>query len=396
MDLTRRTALVAGAAALASPAIAQNRPIRIGEVNSYTTLAAFTVPYRQGWMLAQDQANAAGGRRFETLFRDDAGRPDTALSQVQALVSTDQVDLLAGTFFSNVGLAVSDFAKANRRLFVASEPLTDAIVWGQGHRYCFRLRPSTYMQAAMLAEEAAKLPARRWATVAPNYEYGQSAVKWFKELLSKARPDVQWVGEQWPQQGRIDAGATVQALLASQPEALFNATFGPDLPAFVRQGETRGLFRNRPVVSLLTGEPEYLDPLGDEAPQGWIVTGYPAEQIATPEHTTFRDAYRQRFNEMPKLGSVIGYATMQSIAAAVARAGSAETEALVEAFRGLSLSTPFGPILYRALDHQSTMGAYVGRTAVRGGRGVMVDWRYADGAAYLPSDDQVRQWRPQG
>jgi branched-chain amino acid transport system substrate-binding protein len=30
------------------------------------------------------------------------------------------------------------------------------------------------------------------------------------------------------------------------------------------------------------------------------------------------------------------------------------------------------------------MGAYVGRTAVKDGKGVMVDWRYADGSAFCP------------
>ncbi|MGE4336699.1 MAG: ABC transporter substrate-binding protein, partial [Pigmentiphaga sp.] len=69
-------------------------------------------------------------------------------------------------------------------------------------------------------------------------------------------------------------------------------------------------------------------------------------------------------------------------------------EALVEAFRGLSLSSPFGPITYRGLDHQSTMGVYVGRTALREGRGVMVDFEYIDGADLQPSDDEVRRLRP--
>jgi branched-chain amino acid transport system substrate-binding protein len=58
------------------------------------------------------------------------------------------------------------------------------------------------------------------------------------------------------------------------------------------------------------------------------------------------------------------------------------------------VETPFGPITYRALDHQSTMGAYVGRIGVQNGKGVMVDWRYADGKNYLPSDDWVRAHRP--
>ena len=34
----------------------------------------------------------------------------------------------------------------------------------------------------------------------------------------------------------------------------------------VREGDTRGLFQDRQVVSFLTGEPEYLDPLKEEAP----------------------------------------------------------------------------------------------------------------------------------
>ena len=50
---------------------------------------------------------------------------------------------------------------------------------------------------------------------------------------------------------------------------------------------------------------------------------------------------------------------------------------------------------FRPIDHQSTMGAYVGRTAVKDGKGVMVDWKYADGKDYLPTDAVVRKLRPQ-
>lgn len=69
---------------------------------------------------------------------------------------------------------------------------------------------------------------------------------------------------------------------------------------------------------------------------------------------------------------------------------------MVAAMKDLSLGTPFGDITFRALDHQSTMGAYVGRTAKRDGRGVMVDFRYADGADYLPDDETVKKLRPDG
>jgi branched-chain amino acid transport system substrate-binding protein len=402
MAVNRRHFIAGTAAtALASPSVlrAQGAPIRIGEINSYTAQPAFLRPYRFGWELALEQVNAAGGvlgRKLETVFRDDAGKPEDAVRLAGELINAEKVDLLSGGFLSNVGLAIADFANQNKRLYVASEPLSDALVWGRGNRYTFRLRPSTYMQAAMLVEEAAKLPAKRWATVSPNYEYGQSAVRWFKELLKKAKPDVEFVVEQFPALGRIDAGATVQAVEAGKPDAIFNVTFGADLSNFVRQGNTRGLFEGRAVASMLTGEPEYLDPLGAETPVGWIVTGYPWQDLNTPDHVKFRSAYQAKYNDYPRLGSVVGYDTVNAIAAALAKAGSTDTEKLVDAFKGLKFTSPFGPVEFRAIDHQSTLGAFVGKTALKDGKGTMVDWRYADGAKYLPSDDEVRKLRPAG
>jgi branched-chain amino acid transport system substrate-binding protein len=85
---------------------------------------------------------------------------------------------------------------------------------------------------------------------------------------------------------------------------------------------------------------------------------------------------------------------VKSAAAALARAGSTDTEKLVAAMQDLTFETPFGQVTYRSIDHQSTMGAYVGRTDVRDGKGIMVDWRYANGKDYLPPDDVVRRLRP--
>jgi len=376
---------------------AQSGPIKIGEINSYSSMPQFTAPYRQGWQLAVEEINAAGGllgRKVEVIARDDGGRPEEALRHAVELTSSEKVDVLAGGFLSNVGLALADHAAKNKRLFVASEPLTDAIVWDKGNRYTFRLRPSTYMQAAMLVEEAAKLPAKRWATIAPNYEYGQSAVASFKELLKAKRPDVEFVGEQWPALGKLDAGTTLQAVMQSKPDAIFNVTFGADLAKLVREGNQRNVFPKTPVVSLLSGEPEYLEVLKDETPRGWIVTGYPWDQIDSREHAYFAANYYKKFNEHPKVGSVVGYSTMQAIFAAIKKAKSTDNEKLVTAMRGLKFSTPFGPAEFRALDQQSTMGAFVGKLDQRGGKGTMVEWRYADGKAYMPTDAYVKARRP--
>lgn len=384
-----------GAAAL-SPVVAQS-VIKIGEVNSYKVQPAFLEPYKKGMELAVEEINAAGGvngAKVQLITRDDNGNPGDAVRAAEELVSREKVDVLTGGFLSNIGLALADFAKQKKFFYLASEPLTDKIVWQSGNKYTFRLRPSTYMQAAMLVEEAAKLPAKRWATIAPNYEYGQSAVASFKELLKARRPDVEFVAEQWPVLGKLDAGSTLQAVTAARPDAIFNVTFGADLAKLVREGNQRNVFPKTPVVSLLSGEPEYLDVLKDETPKGWIVTGYPWDQIDTPEHASFAANYYKKFNENPKVGSVVGYATMQAIFAAITKAKSTDSEKLVVALRGLKFSTPFGPAEFRALDQQSTMGAFVGKLDLRGQKGTMTQWRYADGKNYQPQDAYVRGKRP--
>ncbi|MBO4122404.1 ABC transporter substrate-binding protein [Cupriavidus gilardii] len=397
--LRRATAAMAVtvSALLGSAAALAQNTIKIGEINSYKAQPAFLEPYKRGWEMAVDEVNAAGGvlgKKLEVVSRDDNGNPGDSVRVAEELVARERVALLFGGFLSNTGLALTDYARQRRVFFLAAEPLTDKIVWQNGNRYTYRLRPSTYMQVAMLVPEAARLKKKRWAIVYPNYEYGQSAVATFKKLLKQAQPDVEFVAEQAPPLGKVDAGSVVQALADAKPDAIFNVLFAADLGKFVREGNTRGLFEGREVVSLLTGEPEYLDPLRSEAPKNWIVTGYPWYAIDTPENKKFVEAYRKKFNDTPRVGSVVGYAAVKSIAAGLKKAGSTDSDKLAAAFSGLNVDTPMGPIVYRPQDHQSTMGAYVGRTGVRDGKGVMTSFVYVDGAKVQPSDAEVKAMRP--
>jgi len=371
--------------------------IKIGEINSYKAQPAFLEPYKKGMDLAIEEINAAGGvngKKLELIIRDDNANPGEAVRAAEELFSREKVDVLTGSFLSHIGLALTDFAKQKKVFFLASEPLTDKIVWQNGNRYTYRLRTSTYMQVAMLVPDAVAMKKKRWAIVYPNYEYGQSAAASFKELLKAAQPDVEFVAEQAPPLGKVDSGSVVQAMADAKPDAIFNVLFGADLAKFVREGNTRGLFKGREVVSLLTGEPEYLDPLKEETPNGWVVTGYPWYGIQTPEHKAFYNAYNAKYKDYPRLGSVVGYSAIKSLAEGMKKAKSTETEKMIAAFKGLSVMTPFGPAIYRAQDNQSTMGAYVGRTKNDNGKGVMVDYRYMDGAKFQPSDAEVKKMRP--
>ncbi len=371
--------------------------VKIGELNSYKSQPAFLEPYRKGWQLALEEVNAGGGvlgKKLEVISRDDGATAGDAVRVAEELRTREEVHVLAGTFFSHIGLAVSEYAGQRKVFFLASEPLTDKITWRNGNRYTFRLRPSTYMQVAMVVPAALAAKKKRWALVYPNFEYGQAAVEAFKEQMSAKQPDIEFVTDQATPLGREETGAISQAIDDAKPDAIFSAMFGTGLTKFVRDGTTRGIFKDRFVVNLLAGEPEYLDPMQQDAPVGWVVTGYPWDRISTPEHKAFLDAYRKRWNDYPRLGSIVGYLTIKSLAAGIAKAGTTDTEKLIDAFRGLSLEGPLGPFSYRASDHQATLGAYVGQVALENGRGTMTDFKYVDGATVLPDADAVRALRP--
>ena len=119
--MTAAHALLAAASSsdAASPA-ARPTTIKIGEINSYSALPSFTEPYRKGWQLAVEEINAKGGidgKKLVVISKDDAGKPADAMTAANELVSNDGVAMLAGGFFSNVGLAVADFAKQKKVLF---------------------------------------------------------------------------------------------------------------------------------------------------------------------------------------------------------------------------------------------------------------------------------------
>src|SRR5258707_1887440 len=381
------------AAGFASPVSAE-ATIKIGELNSYKTQSAFLDPYKKGMELALDEINGKGGvlgKKLELIVRDDGTNPGEAVRVAEELITREGVVMIAGTFLSHIGLAVTTLGGTKKVSFPAAEPLTDKITWQNGNKYTYRLRATTYMQTAMLLPAALEAKKKRWALVYPDFEYGQSAVANFKELMKKAQPDIEFVTEQATPLGKVDAGAVAQAIDDAKPDAIFNVLFGADLAKFVREGNTRGVFKNRAVVSLLSGEPEYLDPLKDEAPVGWVVTGYPWDKIKTKENQAFVTAYQKKYNDTPRLGSIVGYVTIKSLAAGIAKAGSTDTDKMVESFAGLKVDSPLGQFMYRASDHQATRGIYVGKIALENAKGKMTHLLYVDGLTMPPSDPWEKQ-----
>ncbi|HVT26703.1 MAG TPA: ABC transporter substrate-binding protein [Lacipirellulaceae bacterium] len=385
---------------VAAPASAQGKPpITIGEINSYTgPVSGFTLPYRNGMEMAIDEINAKGGllgRQLKVLHRDDNFSPADAVRLANELVLNEKVDLLAGTFLSPVALAVANYANEKKVVFVAAEALTNQLTWEKGSRYVFRVRNPMSMLTQMLVSKAVALKCSRWAGIGPINEAISDMMNEFKATMPKKRKDFVWAGELYFPNQKLDPGSSIARLERMKPECVLNGSFGPDLIKFAREGKTLGFFDKVQVVSVLSGEPEYMDPLGADTPVGWWVTGFPLDDNR-PALKKFKDDYMARFKQTPRFGSLIGYVTIEAIAAGIKRAGSTDTGKLIQGLKGAKFESPIGELTMRAGDHQLTLGSWVGQLALKDGKPTMVNWTFIDGKDALPSEAEGAKRRPPG
>jgi branched-chain amino acid transport system substrate-binding protein len=380
-----KAALALFAALCASLAVAQ--PLRVGDINSYDRFPAHLEPYRKGWKLAEEEVNAAGGvngRPIEVVWRDDAARLDEALRHAEDLVANEKVEVLMGGFTSSVSLALADFAHRRRIVYIAGS-LTDELADRTGNRYTFTLRPSGRVQASVLLREALRMKKKRWAIVFPHNMFSYAAIKMFRTRLMNEDPGVDAVYEQAVPLGQIDASGLVLWMEQNDVQAVLSFLFGADLKEFISAGRERGFLERVQVLNPLAGQPENLAFLGESAPEGWWVTGYPVNDIDYGEHPRFMAQYRKRWGESPAAGSLYGYTALMAIAQALRRAESTDAEKLVAAFEALRVPSPIGVLQWRK-DHRSTLGTFVGQLSNTGEEPAMVRWRYESSLRHLPPE----------
>ena len=269
--------------------------------------------------LALEEINAAGGvlgRKLEIVSRDDGGTPGDAVRVAEELISREKVNVLMGTFASNVGLAVANLAApaqgAVPRLRAAHRQ--DRL----GERQPLHLPPA-----------ALDLHADRDA----DPRGGEAEEEALGDRLSQLR--VRPVGDRVVQEA-AEAGAARRRVrrragAAARQDRRRRGGAGArrrearrDLQLAVRRrpAEVRARGQHaRPVQEHAGVQPARRrarvprSRCKDETPEGWWVTGYPWSEINTPEHRRFRDAYQKRWKDYPRHGSVVGYTAVYAVAA---------------------------------------------------------------------------------
>jgi branched-chain amino acid transport system substrate-binding protein len=366
------TAAVAGSAITEVQAQSQ-KPIKIG----YPVIlsgpgALIGEPSMKGAQMFVDEQNAKGGvlgRKIELVVRDTKGNADEAVRVARDLILRENVDFLFGTLTSAEGPAVSPIAKENKIVFVVPVVKTDQLTAKENlHPYVFRTTTNTTIEGRTAAEIMAKWPnIKRVGTMSPDYAFGQDVTRAFVTHLKKIKPDVEIVDQQWPKLGETDYNPFINAQMAKKPDAVFSSLWGGHFVTFAKQAKALRYFDSFGHNFLGAGEAgaiETAKAMGDDYPFGIWANAYDAFNwadgpAAHKEYVARLKAYSKE--DPPSSWPITGYIGMQILTAAIAKAGSTDSDKVSQAMRDITVDTPIGKQTIRAKDHQANRAQFWGK-----------------------------------
>ena len=318
-----------------------------------------------GLELAVEEINAAGGvlgRPLKLIVRDSKLNPEQALREVKDLVIKEKVFWVQGAVSSSEARAISEFCKTEKMIYVIEQAKSDKLLGEWGHRYVFSATNNAYMEAVGIAAASKQIfgPYKKIYNLSPDYEGGRAAWRNFFESYKKLVPDAKVVGEVWPKLGTQDYTSYLTAVMNSDAELMFTAFYQTDALTMIKQSISIGLNGKIAVVGLWWGE--NLVPLFDASfyPKKTIGGGvYAFWGIDKPESKEFVKKIKSRWDVYPTY-AVSGYSFVKTMAKAIQKVGSLNTEKVIDALEGATMESPIGPVEIRACDHQAMWPSFVG------------------------------------
>ncbi len=357
--------LALGAALAAGTAVAQNKePIKIGGIYLMSGSAATYGEFaKQGATLAIREVNAEGGvlgRPFSLQLEDGQGKAAVAIQVARKLVFQDKVDLLMGLDSSGVAEGLVPTVPQLGKPFMITHAATPAATGKLCNKYVFRDGTNVAQQMAGLADVAAKVGAKKWTTIGPDYAFGHQTWEYFSRDLKKLQPDVELMDNAvaFPKFGAEDFTPFINAVMAAKPDGVMISLWGGDLRQATQLGYFKQGFKNFYAVGAAT---EVLTALGDQMPEGqWLATRYWYDSWDTPLNKHFVSTYKKAYGHPPSYNAEQAYMAIHLFKAAIEKAASVEPDKVIAALSGITVPAPYGELHIRAGDHQALVGPTVG------------------------------------
>src|SRR6058998_3425550 len=314
---------VLGLTRWAKPAHAAE-PIKIGIIDPlsspYKTSSIHDV---HGATVALEMYNKRGGvlgRQVAIIEADDASNVQTAIKAANKLIKDDRVDFLMGTFNGDVALAVSDVAKQENKLFMATCPHIMELTGTRCNSHTFAFMPNARMMSEAVTPHLVKAYGNRWYMVTADTE-----------------------------------------AKAAKPGAIILNLYGWDLVNALKAYTKLDLAKEKIGVGGMIGGEQIGRPLGYANNAGvWGLIWDP--KINTESSKRFIQGVIDKYNHTPTSRCYLGYAAMMQILEAVRRAGTTDTAAVIKALEGHDFDgLKEGRSYFRAWDHQHVQDVLVGQ-----------------------------------
>jgi branched-chain amino acid transport system substrate-binding protein len=387
----------------AMPAAAQPaKTYKVGYIGGLTGPLAFqALPALAGTKYAIEEANKAGGfqgRQVEIISKDGKERPDVSLSEARNLVMSDGVNVLLGGASAPVVMALSAFAKEHKIIYIPYPSGT--MVWGkEGHRYVFKFNGNADNFGYATAEYLAEKPFKNYYTIASDHLFGHDTINYAWKRLSEKKPDVKKVGEFWPKFGERDYVNYITSIMAARPDAVLALLSGSNAIDFVRQAKNVGFFKNIRFANTLFITTDVVA-MGKEMPDGIIGTSeYDMEYCPEkyPLAKKLQQRYDQDYKDLNYANVATGYNATLFLVSAVKKAGSTDTEKIVDALEGLEIDTALGKMKCLPYSHRAIPPAFVGVTKMTSKYpfATITDLKVYPAEKIMVSEDEVRKMRGQ-
>jgi branched-chain amino acid transport system substrate-binding protein len=313
---------------------ASGEPIKIGA--SLPLTGDFSEPgvaAQQGYEVWRDLVNKKGGllgRPVQIVVKDDASDQNTVVTDYNALIQQENVDLLLGTFSSLLNLPASAVAERNQMLYV--EPAGGSPeMFSRGFKYLFFAQQATAQhQADLFSQWAGGLPAdqkpKTAAYVIADDPFGGPVAEGIQSQLEAAGVQTVYSKVYPPETKNFDAIAS--AVAAKQPDLIAQGSAG--LEDGVNLDRSLIKVGYNPKQFFQASTPSFADQfsnaIGVDNTEGIFYAVSYHVDAKTPGNEEFLQAYRAKYNTDPPEDAADGYAAAQVLQAAVEAVGSIDDQ----------------------------------------------------------------------
>ncbi len=334
-------------------------PIKIGLL--YSLSGVTSVSEKQlydGTKLAIDSINKSGGvhgRKIETVFADYASDPAKAADKARKLILDDKVTAIIGTCSSSARKAVK----------LVVEKYHSLLIYPQSYEGQEQSKNIIYVgcipnqQAEIFVGWLLKNTGKKFFLIGCDFVYPRVENKLAKQYLAAGGGEV--VGEEYVPYGSTDFSSVLNKIRTSKPDVVYSELTGDSNVAFYKQYNVYGL---KSTIASLTTNETVLQSIGAGASKGSYICVDYFKSIDNPLNKKFVQQYADSVKDgtQPSYAVMGGYNSGLFLGAALKKANDpANTQQVIDAFKGLKIGSPSGSISIDPSNNHACLYCRIGK-----------------------------------